>query len=313
MKKQSLLLILSTLFYSTLVLAQSSADYWKKGFAAYQEHKFEEAIHLLKIYDEMSPKKPTAQRYLALSYDRLWKLDSAIYFYEKALEYQTNTRPDETSLFNLGRAYLRNQDYSNAYTRGFHNMATFPDKDIFYNEFEEICLWSYLIKYQNLNSEYLTEWFFRDNYIVNTSVEQRVVVNNIRDENNEALLLDTRRNKGMAERWYGNFPGDKEIKTILFLFTDKDFEARHERQIEQAHKILHNPENSMMDRIGALYVSAPLDNKELADVLEYEDLHLRYCACREIRSEHPNKLKKICRNDTREQIQTVVENNPAFR
>lgn len=312
MKKQSLLVIFFTLSLS-LVYAQTSTDYWKKGFAAFNDQKFEEAIPLLLSYDQIVTKKPTAQWYLGQSYDRLGKLDSAIYYYEKALEYQTNTRPDQNILFNLGRAYLRNQDYSNAYTRAFQNMMIFPDKDLFFEEFEEICLWSYLIKHQNLNAEYLTEWSFKDNYIVNTSVEQRIVVMNIRDQNNEALLLDTRRNKGMAERWYGNFPGDTEVKTILFLFTDKDFEVRHERQIEQAHKILYDPKNSMMDRIGALFVSAPLDNKELANVLEYEDLHLRYCACREIRSEHPNKLKKICKNDTREQIQKVVEVNPAFR
>ncbi|MCP4442318.1 MAG: hypothetical protein GY810_25705 [Aureispira sp.] len=189
----------------------------------------------------------------------------------------------------------------------------FPDQDAFYDEFEKVCLWPYLIKHEHLNKEYLTEWSYRDNYIVNTAVEQRIVVANVRDENNEPLLLDTRRNKGLAERWYGNFPGETKIRTILFLFTDKDFEARHERQISKAHEIFHNPENTMLERVGALFVSAPLDNKELAAALEYEDLHIRYCACREIRSEHPNKLKKICKNDEREQIKIVVEHNPAFR
>lgn len=299
-------------FFSTGLFAQSANDYWKEGVAAFNTQNYSLAIKNFKQYDALMPKKTTAQFYLAQSYDFLFKPDSAIYFYEKTLDYHKSIHLNKPARVKLSRAYLRQKDFVNAYRVALESMLIEPDDPHFALEFKDVCLWPYLISNRKLDPNYLTNPQKQISYIVNTVTEQKVITRNIINEKGIPFDSDTRRNIGFAERWYGSFDNPDEPVSIHFVFTTKELAEEVDEQDANAMKVFQNEQNPIFERVGAMYAMMPFDKKKMATILEYDEPIIRYCACKEMRSDIPKKYQKICLKDEREMVQKAVKINPAL-
>lgn len=299
-------------FFSNHLSAQSANDYWKQGVAAFNEENYPRAIQNFKEYDALMPKKTTAQFYLAQAYDLLFKPDSAIYFYEKTLDYHKSIHLNKPARIKLSRAYLRKKDFVNAYRVASESMLLEPEDPHFAIEFKDVCLWPYLVKNRRLDATYLTNPQKQISYIVNTVTEQKVVTRNIINEKGIPFDSDTRRNIGFAERWYGSFGNPDEPVSIHFVFTTKELAEEVEKQDANAMEVFKNTKAPIFERVGAMYAMMPLDKKKMAVVLEYDEPIIRHCACKEMRSDIPKKYQKICLQDDREIVQQAVKVNPAL-
>lgn len=292
--------------------AQSANEYWRNGVAAFDAKEYSKAIHFFKAYDELSPQKTTAQYYLGQCYDLSQKADSAIYFYEKTMEYNKSIHANDNAIIKLSRAYLRKKDFVNAYRVSADAVVAFPENLGFALELQDACLWPYLIKNRNLNSSYLTDPIKHISYVVNTVDEQHIIVRNIINEKGIPFEADKRRNVGFAERWYGSYANDTTMTSVHFVFTTKNMSKELDEQDVNALKVFENKEAPLFERLGAMYAIMPFDKKKMAVIMEHDELMIRYCACKEMRSDIPKKYQKICENDERELIQKAVELNPAF-
>jgi tetratricopeptide (TPR) repeat protein len=296
-----------------ILQAQSATDYWKKGFAAFRTKNYSVAIQNFKEYDRLVPKKANAQFFIAKSYDLLYQLDSAIFFYDKTLLYHKSIHPNKVAIQKLSRAYLRQKDFMNAYQTAKKSILEIETDPVLDLEFQDICLWSYLTKNRNLDINYLTKPSKQISYIVKTITEQKVIARNLISEQGVSFTPNTRRNVGFAERWYGYFDNPEEVISIHFVFINKEFMTEVEAQDQNAMEVFKNTSNPMFERLGALYAMMPLDKKKMSIIMEYTDPMIRYCACKEMRSDIPKKYQKLCLKDEREIVKKAVKANPAFK
>lgn len=309
------LLVFIALFFSIcLAPAHSQDEYFKKGVHSFKSEKYSEAIQNFKRYlrSPKSSQRPSTTFRIATSYYHLHKLDSAIHYYKKTLQQENISHINQRTVLGLSRSYLQKGHFEEAFNTAIQHLKENLNDEATLAELQDICLWVYLIKHHYLNADYLTNYIKRPSYIINSVAAQKLIARNIRNHTGHKFDSDRMEQIGLAQRWYGRFYNEEEVKSIHFIFIDPDLIESVVVQEEKASKVLMDKTLPLYERLGAFYFLTPLSNEKMDLALEEEEEIFRLCTCLEIPDYIANRYKKTCKKDKRALIKAAVEHNSAF-
>lgn len=309
------LLTLVVFFLSICLAPTYSQDgIWKEGIDHFKAGNYKEAIQKLKQYrrNTIPSRRPSTTFHIANSYYHLHQLDSAIHYYKETLLLDDIQRISQRTILSLSRAYLQKADFENAFNLTLNHLKENLDDKAALIELQDICLWAYLIKYQHLNVEYLTDYVKKTSYIINSVAAQKLIARNIRNEAGHKFDSDRMEQIGLAQRWHGRFYDEEEEKSIHFMFVNPDLIESIVEQEAKAPEVMVNKELPLYERLGAFYFLTPLDDKKIDLALEQEEEIFRLCTCLETPDYISNRYKSKCKKDKRALIKAAVALNNAF-
>lgn len=291
----------------------SQDEVWKAGIKNFKTEKYRAAIRYFHQYrTTITSKRPSTTFHIANSHYHLYELDSAIYYYQQTLLFEKISHIKQRTVLRLSRCYLQKGDFENAFnTTVSHLKENLNDKAAL-AELQDICLWAYLIKYQYLNPEYLTDYIKKTSYIINSVAAQKLIARNIRNESGHKFDSDRLEQIGLAQRWHGTFYNEDKEQSIHFIFMNPDLIESVPEQEEKAVPIMADADLPIYERLGAFYFLTPLDDKKIDLALEQEEEIFRLCTCLETPDYISNRYKRTCRKDPRALIKAAVEQNSAF-
>lgn len=310
---KSLLLIYFVLFSSFLATIHGQEAYWENGIQSFESANYKAAIANFKQYETtIAAQQPSTQFHIAKAYYHLHQLDSAIHYYEKTLQFDNINRINQRCILGLSRAYLQKGDFESAYKTALTYLQDNPDDEAVRTEFQDICLWAYLIKHHRLNPEYLTNYIKKPSYIINSVAAQKLIARNVRNEAGYKFDSDRLEQIGLAQRWYGTFYNETKEQSIHFIFIDPDLIESVREQEKKASEIMTNETLPIYERLGAFYFLTPLNDKKMNLALEQKEETFRFCTCLETPDYVAKRYKKKCIKDKRSIIQAAVNQNTAF-
>jgi hypothetical protein len=296
-----------------LLIAQGDATRaaWSQAKTLCNEQEYAKAKpFLLTVYKEMP--RPLCGYWLALAYDVNNERDSAIFYYKSSIQSSVKN-PPLAAWDNLIRAQLRELDFDAAYASAWEALQKYPGNKAFIEEFKEVCKWAYFIKHLEFEKTYLSSTELLKEYPVKTITEQQLIIKNIRNQQNQVLLVGNRQYKGTYEIWKCSYDRSKASVEVKFNLEDHDIDRQLEEQAAKAKATYNNKENSIDVRLGALLTFLPITDKQMLDLLASDQEAVRFCTCTEVKSTSSKKVKKSCLSDDSELIKSTCEQLSAFK
>lgn len=195
-------------------------------------------------------------------------IDSAIINFEKALflnmENINHTR--EMTLVRLIDIYLQRQDFHKAFDLAYFAYKHYSYNNVILHALQDICLWSFYIKHNGLDSSYLSTEL-KDEYLVNSIAEEYLILRNIWIDGN-FLMFKSQRLVKKKRKFYDivtcSLSDSDETVEVKFRL-NWDLDEYISGKVVDTEQVYANKENPIYERIGALLVSdAEIDlNKEI--------------------------------------------------
>ncbi len=178
MKKQLIILLFFVNAFS--VLSQSPPEEFFKGLDLLSVNLKEAKKEFL-----IALKKDTlfhgTYHFLGVIYLDENKTDSAITCFKKSILLNTGNvnHTREMTYVRLIDTYLYRHDFLNAYNVAREAYTLYPDNNVIAQDLKDICLWSFYINHNGLDSSYLSSGL-KDEYIVNSVPEEYLIIRKIR-------------------------------------------------------------------------------------------------------------------------------------
>jgi ATP:corrinoid adenosyltransferase len=276
---------------------------WDAAKELIEDKKYMEAKPLLiAVFDEM--KRPLTAYYLGLVYDLENKLDSAAYFYDYCVDKSRN--PQLQAVMKLIRVKMRQLDIQGAYDYGLNAIKQNPDSKAIRHEFKMLCQWAYMLDRKEIDSSYLSSADLQENYTITTITQQEMILDNIRNQQDEGLFVKQRKYMGDWEIITCHWRSSKETMEIRFNRKERDLDKAIEEQHKAAKAALADSEKSLQVRIGAMLALSPIDDKTLENILEDKEWAMRLCACSEVKKTNSKRVKSICLKDSHEVVHAAI-------
>jgi tetratricopeptide (TPR) repeat protein len=111
--------------------------------------------------------------------------DSAIYYFKKTILLNTaNERHTREMAYDrLIHAFLYKYDFKDAFDAAREAFLKYPENKVFSRDLRDVCLWSYHIRHNGLDSSYLSPQLKKE-YIVNSVDQEYLIVRIIRIDDN---------------------------------------------------------------------------------------------------------------------------------
>lgn len=291
----------------SIQLAAQEVDAAQKNWDAAKElienKKYTEAKPLLiAVFDEM--KRPLTAYYLGLVYDLENKLDSAAYFYDYCID--KSRRPQLQAVVKLIRVKMRQLDMQGAYDYALNAMKQNPDSKAIRHEFKMLCQWAYMLDKEEIDAGYLSTAELQENYNITTVTQQEMILDNIRNQQDEGLFVKQRKYMGDWEIITCHWRSSRETFEIRFNRKERDLDKAIAEQSKAAIATLEDSEKPLAVRIGAMLALAPIDDKTLEKVLEDKEWAMRLCACSEVKKTNSKRVKSICLKDSHEVVHAAI-------
>lgn len=255
MKKQLILIFL--LVNSISIFCQTPPEEFFKG------------LDLLKI----DTKKSKEQFQIALKKDSLFhgtyhflgviyleenRIDSAITCFKQSVFLNTENvnHTREMTYVRLIDAYLYQHDFSNSFDFAWEAYQLYPDNNTIERSLKDVCLWSFYINHNGLDSSYLSSEI-RDEYIVNSVPEEYLIIRKLRIDDHYLIFSSQKQTKKKKVNYdVITCNVSKSNKTIDVKFRlNWDLKKNYGGNVINTDDVFSNSELPIFDRVGALLVS----------------------------------------------------------
>jgi tetratricopeptide (TPR) repeat protein len=200
------------------------------------------------------------------------KVDSAIFCFKKsiALNKENVNHTREMAFVRLIDTYLYKHDFFNSFSVAWEAYQLYPDNNVLTQDLKDVCLWSYYINHNNLDSTYLSPEL-KNEYIVNSVPEEYLILRKIRI-NDQYLIFN---GQSLAKKKGGYYDilscilsksnEEVDVKYKLNWNPNKDFGGK----IANTNNVYINLEFPIYERIGARLVEDPkIDLKQEIEKLK---------------------------------------------
>jgi hypothetical protein len=229
--------------------------------------------------------------FLGVTYDIQNDFEKAILYYKESLKYNEKSKSKLQTNIRLTKAYLRSLDFENAYKWAIIGVKDYPEYKSAKYSFYDVCKWSYYIKYHKLNSNYLTNRFLIDEYIVNSIEEEYLILRNIRSKKDRYPVFKSQRTDIKYDYITCSYSREKEKFEIKFK---KSWRNNSDFKKPNADIIFDDENEKDYVRIGAM-LSTILNKRMLSKSLE-KDFPFRFCACSLAKKSKTIEIVKKCNN-----------------
>jgi len=185
------------------------------------------------------------------------KVDSAIFCFKKsvALNIENVNHTREMAYVRLIDTYLYEHDFFNSFSEAWEAYQLYPDNNAITQGLKDICLWSFYIKHNGLDSTYLSSEL-KDEYIVNSVPEEYLILRKIKinDEylvfNGQSLIKKKGNNYDILSCVLSKSKEKIDVKFKLNWNPNKDFGGN----LVNTNIVYNNLEIPIYERIGARLV-----------------------------------------------------------
>lgn len=255
MKKQLIIVLTITLTFSAF--CQAPPEEFFKGLGLLSTDKEKAKKEFL-----IAIKKDTlfhgTYHFLGVIYLDENKIDLAIDYFKKSvvLNKENINHTREMAYIRLIDAYLYQLDFSNSFSIAWEAYQIYPENNNIQQSLKDVCLWSFYINHNNLDSSYLSSEL-KDEYIVNSIPEEYLILRKIR-VNDQFLVFDS---QSLIKKRGSNYDvisctlsKSKEKIDVSYKLNwnvEKDLGGH----MANTENISSNPDNPIYERVGALLVS----------------------------------------------------------
>lgn len=186
------------------------------------------------------------------------KPDSAIYCFKKSIELNRENinHTKEMAYVRFIDTYLYQCDFKNSFSVAWEAYLMYPENKGIAQELKDVCLWSYYIRHNGLDSTYLSPEIKKE-YIVNSIPEEYIILRRIRINDNplqfngQRLVKIKRANYDILSCSNSENAEKIDLKFKLNWDMNKYYGGK-EGDSKGVYADLKNP---IFERIGALLVS----------------------------------------------------------
>ncbi len=203
------------------------------------------------------------------------EIDSAVTYFTKAvlLNTENSKHTQEMSYNRLIDAYLYNHDFKNAFNVAWEANQKYPDNKTLQLNLKDVCLWSFYINHNELDSAYLSSEV-KDEYIVNSVSEEYLIVRKLRIDDHylmvtsQALKSEKGASYDVLTCKLSKIDKNIDVKFRLNWDMGKHFGGK----VADTDEVYSNKDLPVYERVGALYVKDSDINieKEIKKVLKKE-------------------------------------------
>jgi len=303
-------LILSILFLATLSsFAQDQySEEYTNALTLIKNKDFEKAKTTFRKLNSKYPNKTDVLHWVGVMNDMETSLDSAIYYYQKSLEFNVIGKSSMFTQLRLTRALLRSLNFEKAFEQAIVGIKNYPNDLVVIKEFKDVCKWAYYIKHHELNPNYLTNRFLQDEYTVNSIPEEYVIISNIRSRSDGLVEFSGQSTDLKYDYIKCNYRRDTSKFEVKFKkkWREKDKTNINNKYDLLPAEIFENTNEKPYIRLGAFLCSGTSD-EQIDQCLETNIFEFRFCACASVTSITSEKIKKKCQNDASPEIQKMTE------
>jgi tetratricopeptide (TPR) repeat protein len=186
------------------------------------------------------------------------KNDSAAACFKKSifLNKENARQSREMTFVRLIDAYLYQLDFENAFNTALEAIQWHPDNHVIKQSLGDLCLWSFYIKHNGLNPEYLSREL-KAEYIVNSIPEEYLILRKIR-VNDHYLVFSSQKRVKIKKKHYDiiscTLSKSKEPIDVKFRI-NWDINTIAAGKTADTKTIYANKKLPIYERIGALLIS----------------------------------------------------------
>jgi hypothetical protein len=197
------------------------------------------------------------------------KPDSAIWCFKKSIALNPGdvNHTKEMAYVRLINTYTDQQDFQNAFTTAWETYKLYPDNANIASELKSICLWSFYIKYNQLNPAYLSP-DIKDEYIVNSIPEEYLILRNLRVDD-EPLVMSSQslvNKKGASYDVLKCTPKRSDKSIDIYFKINWDMNKYYGGKVAPTQPVIDDTKNPVYERIGAMLVAD--DKTDLKTAIE---------------------------------------------
>jgi len=258
---------------------EKAKEQWDQAKVLIEKQEYLAAKPFLEfVFTEM--KRPLAAYYLGLAHDLEGDFESAVYYYDQCLEH--SRKPMLKALLKKTRATLRQNKIKEAYSAAEAAIEKYPENKALLAEFKVVCQWAYTLDQKIVSSSYLSNPKLQTAYKVQTVTDQILILNNIRSDQDQTLLVRQRQYKGDFEIWNCHWYNKRKPLEVRFDLVDRDLERALEAATKKSWEVYKDETQSLAIRIGALLNLVPIKDKEMQAIIIDDAWEIRLCACTEL-------------------------------
>lgn len=270
-----ILIFLSKLSFGQDSISQLKVKYQTEfdlGIGHLEKNEINEAKQNFKNLIVLAPSAYAGYNFLGICFFNEKNYDSTIYYLKKSIEFnsQNLNRSKEMTISRLVTTFMLVKDFKSSFETGLNAIKEFPESQYFKKQLKDICLWSYYITYEKLDSKYLTTELLKE-YKVSSVAQEYLIMRTIKINDHSLNFMNQ---KYLQKE-------NKDILTCNVNKTKDSIELSFKLQWDitkelggksfDSEKIYNDKTINIWDRIGAKY---KLENK--FDIIEeYEKLNVK--------------------------------------
>jgi tetratricopeptide (TPR) repeat protein len=266
--RKKLLGILFLTLISKVFLGQAAQNEYQLGVEHLKKGEIKEAKINFRKLILLEPNDYAGYNFLGFCFFSQGDYDSSIVYLKKSIELNqlNNKHSQEMTISRLTNAYLYKKDFKNAYETCLNGLMKFKENAVLKTQLNDICLWSYYIKIEGLDSNYLTTNLLKE-YSITNRAQKYMIMRAIKINDHALRLVDEKFNSNdkydVLTCNVNKTTDHVELKFKLNWDLDKEYTGK-KFESESAYK---NTENETWVRLGAKlnyeYQAEMLENKML--------------------------------------------------
>ena len=203
------------------------------------------------------------------------KIDSAITCFKQSIILNTENvnHTREMTYVRLINTYLYKHDFLNSFNIAWEAYQLYPENNAIERNLKDVCLWSFYINHNGLDSSYLTSEI-KDEYLVNSIPEEYLIIRKIRIDdhylifNSQKLIKKKKVNYDIISCNISKSNKTIDVKFRLNWDLNKYFGGK----VVNTDDIYSDSELAIYERVGALLVSDSKINlkKEVKKIIKDE-------------------------------------------
>jgi hypothetical protein len=248
------------IIFNSIGMAQVPSEEFFKGLDLLESDAKQAKVEFLTAIEKDSLFSGS-YHFLGVIYLYESKTDSAILFFKKSISLNKDNinHTKEMTYVRLIDSYLNRHDFNNSFNIACKAHNEFPENKSIDRGLKDICLWSFYLKYDDLDSSFLSQEV-RNEYIVNSIEQEYLIIRRLRIDDYYLVPAGQRLEKQKKINYdvitCNLSSGDKSIEIRFKLNWDLKvyYGGKIPNNIDEVIADIRNP---IYERIGAMLIKDP--------------------------------------------------------
>lgn len=247
--------LFTTLLFSlitNITVAQKIANEINTGFEHLDKGEINEAKSKFRKVIDAIPNEYYGYNYLGYCYLKNKEYDSSIFYFNKSIDLNKANKQHskEMTISSLSKAYLYKRDFKNAFETLVNASRENKYNLNFVKHLKDVCLWSYYIKNEELDINYLSQDMLKS-YIVTNAAHEYLIMRIIKIKNHSLTFMNQKYNSKENSDLLTCSVNKTSDSIVLVFKLNWDINKEIGGKSFNPEKFYDNVSNTIWERIGA--------------------------------------------------------------